>query len=135
MSLPLYALQQALYSRLSGDGVLMGMIEGIYDTVPQQSPFPYIVIGDGVQDDVVASGLVAVQCTLTIELFSRSKGRKEALLILERIYGLLHRNVLIVDGYECIVTRCERAETDMLLDALTLRGSMTVGVLLAEEVA
>lgn len=134
MSLPLYTLQQALYARLSGDGVLMGMVEGIHDTVPQQSAFPYVVIGDGRQDDLPAQALTAARCTLDIEVFSRSKGRKQTLLILDRIFALLHRNVLSVDGYECIVTRCERAQTDMLLDALTLRGSMSVSVVLAEEV-
>lgn len=134
MSLPLYSIQKALYARLSGDGVLMGMIQGIHDTVPQQSAFPYIVIGDGRQDDVVAGAVTSARCTLDIEVFSRSKGRKQTLLILERLYALLHRNVLSVDGYECLVTRCDRAETDVLLDALTLRGSMSVSIVLAQEV-
>lgn len=135
MSLALYKLQQALYARLNGDGVLMGMIEGIHDTVPQQATFPYVVIGDGQQDDVPSSGLNTYRCTLEIELFSRSKGRKEALLVLDRIYALLHRNVLSVDGYECIVIRCEQVQTEVLLDALTLRGAMLVSVHLGQEVA
>ncbi len=134
MSLPLYALQQALFTRLSGDGVLMGMIQDIYDVVPQQSAFPYLVIGDGMQNDIAASATISVQCALDIECFSRSKGRKDILLILDRVYALLHRNVLSVSGYECLITRCERAETEMLLDALTLRGMMRVNVILVQEV-
>lgn len=133
MSLPLYQLQQALFTRLSGDALLMGMVRGIHDTVPQNANFPYLVIGDGNQDDLPASDIIAVRCLLDIEVFSRSKGRKEVLLILERLYTLLHRNVLSVAGYECIVTRCTRAETESLIDALTLRGNMRVTFLLIQE--
>jgi hypothetical protein len=134
MSLPLYKLQQALYARLNGDGVLMGLVQGIHDTVPQQSQFPYVVIGDGQQNDLPASEIITVRCALEIVVFSRSKGRKEVLMILDRLYALLHRGVLTVDGYECMVVRCERAETEVLLDALTLRGVMRVTVVLAQEV-
>jgi hypothetical protein len=133
MSLPLYKLQEALYARLSGDGVLMGLVQAVHDTVPQHSAFPYVVIGDGRQHDVPAGGVTTVRCALEIEVFSRSKGRKEALLILDRIYALLHRNVVTVDGFECIVIRCDTVQTEVLLDALTLRGSMQVAVMLGQE--
>ncbi|MFZ4124568.1 MAG: DUF3168 domain-containing protein [Rickettsiales bacterium] len=134
MSLPLYHVQQALFTRLNGDALLMGMIQGIHDTVPQNASFPYLVIGDGNQNDVPASDTVSVRCLLDIEVFSRSKGRKEMLLILDRLYTLLHRNVLTVSGYECVVARCARAETETLIDALTLRGTMRVSMLLMQEV-
>ena len=60
-------------------------------------------------------------------------GRRESLLILQRLYALLHRQVLSVEGFECLVTRVERAETDALFDALTMRGSLRVQVVLAQE--
>ncbi|MBN8542795.1 MAG: DUF3168 domain-containing protein [Alphaproteobacteria bacterium] len=134
MSLPLYQLQQALFARLNGDALLMSMIQGIHDSVPQNTSFPYVVIGDGDQNDVPASDTISVRCSLDIEVFSRSKGRKEVLLILERLYALLHQSVLTVSGYECIISRCSRAETETLIDAVTLRGSMRVTILLMQEI-
>jgi len=133
MSLPLYQLQQALYSKLHSDGLLMGLVQGLYDVVPQQANFPYLVIGDGTQRDLPASQLETVRCEMTIELFSRAKGRKEALIILDRIYALLHRQVLTVGGTQSLVMRCQQAETEMLVAALTIRGTMQIVLLLGQE--
>ena len=34
--LALMEVQRALYTKLGGDGVLMGMVTGVYDAVPQK---------------------------------------------------------------------------------------------------
>lgn len=36
----LASVQQALYSKLTGDGVLMGMVSGVYDAVPERVALP-----------------------------------------------------------------------------------------------
>lgn len=134
MSLSLYQLQQGIYTKLKGDGVLMGMVQGVYDVVPKQVAFPYLVIGDGTQRSLAASAIDGVRCDMVIELFSRAKGRKEVLLIMDRIYALLHRQVLTVDGTPSLVLRIQRAETEMLVDGVTVRGTVRLLIVLAQEV-
>ena len=134
MSLSLYQVQQGIYSKLRGDGVLMGMVQGVYDVVPKQVAFPYLVIGDGIKRTLAASEIDGLRCEMVIELFSRAKGRKEALLILDRIYALLHRQVIMVDAVPSLVVRVERAETEMLIDGVTVRGTLRLLLILAQEV-
>lgn len=134
MSLSLYQLQQGIYSKLKGDGVLMGMVQGVYDVVPKQVAFPYLVIGDGTQRSLAASAIDGLRCDMVIELFSRARSRKEVLLIMDRIYALLHRQVLTVDGIPSLVLRIQRAETEMLVDGVTVRGTVRLMIVLAQEV-
>lgn len=134
MSLSLYQVQQGIYSKLRGDGVLMGMVQGVYDVVPKQVAFPYLVIGDGIERTLAASEIDGLRCEMVIELFSRAKGRKEALLILDRIYALLHRQVVTVDGVPSLVVRIARAETEMMIDGVTVRGTLRLLLILAQEV-
>lgn len=46
MALPFLEVQGALYRRLKTDSALSGLVNEIYDYVPVDAPFPYIVIGE-----------------------------------------------------------------------------------------
>lgn len=125
-SLVLPELQRALYTKLHGDGVLMGMVSGIYDTVPQKTQPPYVVIGDGNHNAIEAEGVNAAECELEIEVWADSGGRKAALLILNRIWSLLHLGTLTVTGFSTISLRCDQADTSISEEATHIRGRLIV---------
>jgi hypothetical protein len=134
MSLPLKALQQALYTKFSGDTLLMDLIEGVYDVPPQVSALPYLVIGDGEQRDLAVDGTMLARCRMQIDVWTELEGRKTALLILERLYALLHLGTLTVSGFQVVVMRVDTAETRLEADDQRLHGELAVIVTLAEVV-
>ena len=130
-ALALNIIQQGLYHKLSGDGVLMGMVNGIFDAVPQGTPLPYIVIGDGLQRQE-ANDVTLARCELTLHVWTDSSGRKTALTIMNRIYGLLHQGALTLDGFALVLMHCEQAATRLAEEATRLHGELTCSMLVEE---
>jgi hypothetical protein len=131
-ALALQAVQPAIYSKLSADGVLMGMVSGIYDAVPQNAALPYGVIGDGTTQELPQVVHLLTECNFEIRVWSKSGGRKTVLNILNRIYGLLHRGTLSPAGFTVLSMRCANAET--IVDAARDRveGRMQVVIMVQE---
>lgn len=134
-TLALKALQQALYSKLSGDGVLMGMVTGLYDVVPQRTTAPFVVLGDGSAQGEEASGVAVTRCSLTVHVWTEAVGRKAALIIMDRIYGLLHEATLTISGYQLVLMRGEKASTQLADEGAYLHGQLGFTVMLAENAA
>lgn len=132
-SLGLLQLQQGLFGKLSSDGVLMGMLHAIYDQVPERAQFPYAIIGDGRCEPLMTDAMCGARCKLTIRIYSQKPGRKEALRIMDRIYGLLHHGTLSLVESNVIDLRVERAQTELLGDQKTIEGEIIVACLMAEE--
>jgi hypothetical protein len=132
-ALALNRIQQGLYAKLSGDGVLMGMVSGIFDAVPERSELPYIVIGDGEQRQE-ANEIALARCELTLHVWTATDGRKTALTIMERLYGLLHQGTLTIDGLTVVLMRCERAGTRLAEEGTRLHGELVIALLTEETV-
>jgi hypothetical protein len=130
--LPLWQVQQALYSKLNGDGVLMGMLKAIYDVVPETFAFPYMVIGDGACRDVAHASQLASEVRLEISIFSQATGRKQLLQVMDRVYGLLHHAAMVLPESVVVHMRVSEARTDLLNADETLEGRLQVRVLVAE---
>lgn len=131
-TLALIEVQKALYAALHADGVLMGMVEGIFDAVPQKSEVPYIVIGEGNEAlQAVADGGVS-ECHLTLQVWTQASGRKTALMIMNRIHALLHLGSLSVDGFEVLVLRTEQASVRLAEDGNYMNGSLTLALTVEE---
>lgn len=67
----LAALQTAMYTALTGDTALMALITGVFDDLPENQLFPYVVLGDGVEtinDTFDKRGRMGA---LTLHIFSR----------------------------------------------------------------
>jgi hypothetical protein len=129
MSLALNAIQQALYTKLTGDGVLMGMVSGVYDAVPQRTVVPYVVIGDGETQILDGPAHSDTRVTLDIDVWTATDGRKTALTIMDRMYGLLHQSTMTVTGFTLIAMRCDAALTALIEEGPNLRGTLTVEML------
>lgn len=130
--LALLEVQRGLYSKLHGDGVLAGMVSGIYDVVPQHSPLPYVVLGDGAQQAVAADGVTVTQCRFELNIWTDTGGRKTALAIMNRIHALLHLGTLSLTGLQLVLLRVEQADTALADKASRVEGRMRVIATVAE---
>lgn len=93
-------VQTALYQRLHGDATLLALATGgVYDEVPQSTPYPYIVIGEAteVPDDTLTER--GKDTTVTIHVWSKAPGNKQTLQIIERLDELLDNQSLTVNGW------------------------------------
>jgi hypothetical protein len=107
MSLDAFPLQEALYSRLNGDSTLGNLIEGVFDSVPDDNTLPIVVIGEGTTTDNATKTLDARDYVFTIDVWSSYRGMKETKNIMQRVYTLLHDTALSVSGANVITLRCE----------------------------
>lgn len=131
-SLGLLQLQQGLFGKLSSDGVLMGMLHAIYDQVPERAQYPYAIIGDGDFRPLATDAMCGGTCRITIRIYSQKAGRKEALRIMDRMYGLLHLGTLTLIESDVIGMQVQSAQTQLLADTKTIEGELTVACLLSE---
>lgn len=132
-NLALMEVQRGLYGKLTADGVLMGMVTGVYDAMPQKSALSYVVIGDGDYVTLEAEAVNLSQMRFQIDVWSDAAGRKTALTIMNRIYALLHLGALTITGYQLVLLRCEQAETELTEEATRMHGSLVVRVAVVES--
>jgi hypothetical protein len=130
--LALRQVQQGLFGKLANDGVLMGMLTAIFDQVPERTQYPYIVIGDGNAQPLATPVQLGTNVRLRMRVFSRKPGRKEALLIMDRVYGLLHHGTLTLAESETLSIRITEASTQLLADGKTIEGTLNAELLVGE---
>ena len=117
-----WELQEAIYTALTGDAPLMAMITGVHDHVPQETAFPYITIGASTAREWGAAGVEGIEATLTIHVWSRTRGHKEAKQITAEIHRIMHDADLSVTGHALINLRFEFGETMLDADGVTYHG-------------
>lgn len=125
-NLALMEVQHALYTKLHGDGVLMGMVTGVYDVVPRKTALPYVVIGDGQYRSLAADNVNLSEMVLQLDVWSDAGGRKTALTILNRIFSLMHLGTLGLSGYQQVLLRCEQADTQIAEQGSNVHGSLVI---------
>ena len=130
--LALMEVQRALYTKLGGDGVLMGMVTGVYDAVPQKTALPYVVIGDGRANVEPADELNITELQMQIDVWGDATGRKKVLTILNHIFALMHLGTLALAGYQQVLLRCEQADTEIAEQGQNTRGVLIVRAVMAE---
>lgn len=108
---PLLAVQIALYQKLSGDSTLVGLVTGVYDNVPEDAVYPYVVIGEVNATPDNAHGLFGRELLATIHVWSNYRGFREALQITEQIVTLLDHQPLAVTGHRVVSVRHDRTFT------------------------
>ena len=107
MSLDTFSLQEALYSSLYGDGTVGGLVEGVFDGVPDDNNLPIVTLGEGTTTDNAMKDLDARDYVFSIDVYSSYRGMKETKTIMSRVYDLLHNHDLSVSGANLITLRCE----------------------------
>ena len=98
MSDPAEALQRALY-KLLRDAAIVGVADRIFDSIPPDSEFPYLVLGDDDvtgDDDECAEGSTV---TTRIHGWSKKPSMAELKTIAGAVRGLIRSADLQLDGF------------------------------------
>lgn len=120
-----WALQQAIFTALSADSTLQGLLDGrIYDGVPRAQLFPCLVFHeDRITPWDTASDTGSAH-QLTLSVFSRAPGRKELRQIATAVAAALTDTSLSPDGVRLVrwsLTECRFIRED---DGRTLRADL-----------
>lgn len=106
-------LQKSILAALQGDAVLVGALGGakIYDHVASDAAFPYVTFGRTSVYDWSTGTEIGTEHLFTLHVWSKAKGKKETLDIMQRIEGRLHDQPLAMSGFKLVNLRQEFAET------------------------
>ncbi len=98
-------LQKAIFAALAD---LVGA--RILDHAPANVPFPYITFGRTSVHDWSTGTESGTEQIFTLHVWSRGKGKKEALAIMDQVRETLHDGALALDGYALVNLRLEFSE-------------------------
>lgn len=105
-------LQKAVYAALVADVALAARIGNrIYDHAPASAPFPYVTFGRASHYDWGTTTEDGDEHIFTIHVWSRTKGRAEALAIMAAVRARLHDADLTLSGHALVNLREEMSET------------------------
>jgi len=107
----LWPIQVAIYSRLTGDGTLMGKITGVFDDVPASQPFPYVTIGASTSTPQGAHDRFGARTTTTLHVWSTYAGAFELLDIGDDLMRLFDHQPLTVDGHHTVYMHHQQTVT------------------------
>jgi Protein of unknown function (DUF3168) len=117
-----WALQKAVYDALTANADLTAAVSGVYDHVPADTSFPYVTIGETTIADWSSKSFDGQAHALTLHIWSRARGRKEAKEIMALLYDTLHDAALVVEGQELVNLRFDFGQTLLDADGLTVHG-------------
>lgn len=116
-----WALQQAVFAVLSCDGAVSDLIDDrLFDAVPRGSAFPYVVIGDGAE----TADAGASEHTLSLHVWSRGGGHREAKQIASALREALEGTPLSLDGHSLVNLAFQSADYARLADGETWRATL-----------
>src|SRR3954468_11425461 len=121
-----FALQQAIFAALSSSPDLQALIGNrLFDFVPPDSAFPYVVLGDGSEADWSTATEDGTEHTIQIDVWSRQPGHREAKQIADVIRSVLNNAALIVTGAALIDIRHVTTDFSREPDGQTFRARLT----------
>ncbi len=102
---------QAVRAALAADTQLAGMVHGIFDFVPGDQPYPYVVVGEATEIPDNAHDRHGNQTPVTLHVWSQYRGYSQALTIAARIIQVLDHQPLAIEGHHHVATRYEFSQT------------------------
>jgi hypothetical protein len=134
MALHSWNLQKAIYSTLNGSVTgINGASVSVYDDIPENTSYPYVVIGEETTANNGSKTLDGVEHTLTIHAWSQYRGRREIKEIMESVYSLLHNGAISVSGASLVNIRQEFSTTLAENDGITRHGVMRFRVVVFDN--
>lgn len=120
-----WALQQAVFATLASSSAVAEIAgDRLFDAVPRGAAFPYIVIGDDKESDWSTSTEAGSAHALTIHIWSRAAGRREARLAAEAVVAALDGASLALDGHTLVDLRWLESETLRESDGETVHAQL-----------
>lgn len=118
------ALQQSIVAALSADAGVLATLGGarIYDDTPQPAIFPYVTIGQTTARSADGDLSPADEHVVTLHVWSRARGRREALGVNDAIRSALHDQPLTLTDHTLVNLRHEFSEARRERDGDTIHG-------------
>lgn len=107
-----WSLQSAIHQHLTSHAGLTAMLGGahVWDHVPRGAACPHITIGVSTERDWNTGGESGSEHILTLNVWSRAAGRREADDIAQIVRDALHDQALLLAGHRLINFRHELTE-------------------------
>jgi hypothetical protein len=117
-------LQKAVYAALVGDATLTALLGGpkIYDAAPQNAAFSYVVIDQMRVADWSTGTESGAEHMLTLHVWSRHAGKKEAYEIADGVRAVLDGVLLGLEDHRLINLRHQYSELKPDEDGETYHG-------------
>ena len=106
-------LQKAIFAALQDDDALTAALGGtrIYDHTRSDAAFPYVTFGRTSVYDWSTATETGTEHLFTIHVWSKAKGKRQTLEIMQLIESRLHDRSLAMTGFHLVNLRHEFAET------------------------
>jgi hypothetical protein len=119
-----WALQQAVFAAVTTHPAVTALLgtPRLYDDVPQSPAYPYLTLGQSTVRDWSAGGDGGDEHTLTLHVWSRAGGRREAHEIMGALKIALHDAALTLSGHRLVNLRHELSEARRESDGDTYHG-------------
>lgn len=119
-----FALQKAFYLKLTADAALNALLGGprIYDDVPVRGEFPYVTFGQTTERDWSTGTDIGGEHVVTLHVWSRAAGRKEADEIIDAVRTALHDQALSLSGHSLVNLRHEFSDARRDADGESYHG-------------
>ncbi|MCX5493077.1 DUF3168 domain-containing protein [Kaistia dalseonensis] len=123
-------LQTALIARLRTDLDLAALVGArIHDVAPRGTAFPYLTLGDAGQADWSSGTEAGGDIRLSLHVWSRAAGKREAWTIAGVVMRILHDAPLALDTHQLVLLRVTYAEVRRDPDGLTQHGVVQLAAL------
>jgi hypothetical protein len=117
-------VQKSIHAALTGDAVLTGLLGGprVYDDVPRGAEYPYLTFGQSTLRDWSTGLEEGHEHLLTLHVWSRANGQREAHEIMSAVEAVLHDTALTVTGHHLVNLRHEFSDAMRDADGETYHG-------------
>lgn len=119
-----WSLQSAIYQALAGSAELTAQLGGlrVYDRPPQGAAYPFVTIGESSVFDWSTGTEDGAEHLVTLHVWSRSGGKREAYALVEKIRDVLHDQALMLNDHALVNLRYQFSQTRQDPDGETYHG-------------
>jgi hypothetical protein len=128
----LFNVQQAVLGALAASAevqALLGSTPQLYDHVPPNAAFPYVVYGPVHVVPYDTKTDIGFEQVVTLNIWSRYRGGKETRDIFQAVYDTLHRAALSVAGQVFLSSEFHSADFSLDADGLTYHAAARFSIL------
>ena len=124
------SIQKAIVAKLKASTALMAIVTGVYDSVPQGSNYPFIIVGDDRHEDRSTDDGIRREVRILIHVWSRFRGREQVKQIQYLIELALNRQKLSISGYEFVGMHFVNSDSFLEADELTRQGIIEFNIII-----
>ena len=119
-----FALQKAIFEKLTSDAPTLAALGGprVYDDAPARTEFPFVTFGQSSERDWSTGSDEGFEHLVTLHVWSRARGRREAEQVIAAARAALHDQDLTLSGHRLINLRHEFSEARRDSDGETFHG-------------